>query len=124
MSPRSDEYIGAAERKLAAARLMLGSGLSEDAAGAAYYAMLNAAQAANSEHGRYSKTHRGAWILFSQLFVRTGRVPEDLQAVAEDARQLREQADYGGGGADAAQAEMAVAGAERFVQIIRELFAD
>ncbi len=121
MSPRSAEYIEAANRKLEAARVMLRNGLPEDAAGAAYYAMLNAARAAASEEGRHSKTHHGAWVLFAELFVSTGRVPRDLQSAAEEARQLREQADYGAAGADEGQAREAVAGAERFVRIVEEL---
>lgn len=123
MSPRSDEYMGAAHRKLTAARVMLRNGLSEEAAGAAYYAMLNAARAANSEQNRHSKTHRGAWTLFAELFVRTGELPTELQDMAEGARQLREEADYGGGGADEDQAREAVADAERFVQAIEDHFA-
>lgn len=124
MSPRSNEYIEAAHRKLAAARLMLENGLTEEAAGAAYYAMLNAARAANSERDRHSKTHRGAWALFAELFVKTGEMPKELQDMAEAARQLREEADYGGGGADEDQARQAVVDAERFVQMIQGHFAE
>ena len=38
----------------------------------AYYAMLNAANAALSERGEHAKTHSGTWTLFSRVFVATG----------------------------------------------------
>jgi len=73
LSPRSEELRALATRKLAAARTLLDSGFSQDAAGAAYYAMLYAARAALSEGDEHAKTHSGTWTLFSERYVNAGR---------------------------------------------------
>ena len=122
MSPRSEEFRETAERKLASARASLAAGFSEDAAAAGYYTMLYAARAALSEEDLHAKTHNGTWTLFSRQFMRTGRLDSVLQAWAEDAREKREQADYGGGGASAEEATLVIERAERFLAEIERLF--
>ncbi len=123
MSPRSEEFLDGARRKLEAARVMLDAGLSRDAAGAAYYAMLNAARAALSEENLYAKTHRGVWTQFSATFVKTGRLDAQLTTHARKAREAREEADYGVGGANAEEAETMIAHAEGFLAAVEALFA-
>lgn len=123
MSPRSQEFLDGARRKLEAARVVFDAGLPQDAAAAAYYAMLNAARAALSEEDLYAKTHRGVWALFSDTFIRTGRLDAALPTRAEEARKAREEADYGVGGADAREAETIIAHAEEFVAAVEALYA-
>lgn len=122
MSPRSEEFLEGARRKLELAQTALAAGLPQDAAGAAYYAMLNAARAALSEEDLYAKTHRGVWALFSDTFVRTSRLDAQLTTRAEKAREAREEADYGVGGADAGEAETIIAHAEEFVAVVEALY--
>ncbi len=123
MSPRSEEFLDGARRKLKAARVVLEAGLPQDAAAAAYYAMLNAARAALSEEDLYAKTHRGVWAQFSSTFIRTGRLDAQLVARAERARKAREEADYGVAGASTEEAETMIAHAEDFVAAVEALFA-
>lgn len=122
MSPRSEEFLDGARRKLTLARVALAAGLPQDAAGAAYYAMLNAARAALSEENLYAKTHRGVWTQFSATFVKTGRLDAQLATRAEKAREAREEADYGVGGANAAEAETMIAHAEAFITAVEGLY--
>lgn len=113
--------MAGAGRQLAAARSLLEAGIPENAAAAAYYAMLYAARAALSEEERNAKTHRGSWALFSESFVATGRVDKDLYDAAQTARELREASDYRAGGASDSEARRAVEAAERFLTKIASL---
>lgn len=121
MSPRSEEFVVLARRKLQVARVSLEAGFPEDAAGAAYYAMLNAARAALSEQDLHAKTHNGVWTLFSERFVKAGAVAPELGAHAEAARGRREQADYDTGGAGHDEARVTIDRAEAFVEQIEAL---
>lgn len=85
--------------------------------------MLNAARAALSEEDLYAKTHHAVWTLFSDTFVRTGRLDAELGTRAEGARKAREEGDYGVGGADAREAETLISAAESFVEAVERLFA-
>lgn len=122
MSPRSEEFRDLARRKLAVARSLLDSGFSQDAAGAAYYAMLCAARAALSEEDDYAKTHSGTWTLFSKHFVKPGGFDRSLARSARDAEQWRLQADYGAAGANPEEAAATIEHAERFLEAIDRLY--
>jgi len=61
---------------------------------AAYYAMLNAARAALSEHDSYTKTHSGTWTLFSERFVVTGAFDRELFGFTGRAQEARQEGDY------------------------------
>jgi len=115
--------MAGARRHLAAARALLAGGIPENAAAAAYYAMLYAARAALSEEDRNAKTHRGVWALFSESFVVTGRVSKELYDAAQTARELREASDYRAAGATTEEAERAAKAAERFVAEIASLLS-
>jgi uncharacterized protein (UPF0332 family) len=121
VSPRSEEFVQVARRKLQLARSSLQAGFSEDAAAAAYYAMLSAARAALSEQDVHAKTHNGVWTLFSDRFVRTGAVGRELGGYADAAREHRQQADYETGGASPEEALVAIGHAEEFVERIEVL---
>ena len=71
-----------AHEALAAARLEVDNGLAARAVSSAYYAMLNAVQAALSEEDRYAKTHAGLWSQFGETFVVTGRFDAGLAKAA------------------------------------------
>jgi uncharacterized protein (UPF0332 family) len=120
MSPRSDEFLRAAQRRLAAAE----SSLDQDpsaALSAAYYAMLYAARAALSERDASAKTHRGTWHEFRSAFVARGAIDADLAAEVQKLQPEREQADYEAWSAPAPEAQRAIALAHRFLAAIEAL---
>ena len=120
MSPRSAEFLAAAERRLALARRAIG----DDAAGAlsaAYYAMLYAARAALSERDRYAKTHAGTWHEFREAFVVPGLFDTDLVAEAQRVQPEREQADYEAWLAPEGEARRVIELAGRFLAAVRVL---
>lgn len=115
MTQVPQDHLRAARRKLKAARALLGEGIPEDSAADAYFAMLAAARAALAERGHFAKTHHGTWSLFAQYFVRTGLVPKSHYDAAQRALELRNAADYWGGGANAQEARATLDDAESFV---------
>lgn len=124
MSPRSVEFMAAARDRLAYATVGLEAGHLAGAASAAYYAMLNAARAALSEHDRYAKTHSGTWTLFGREFVAPGDFDRDLAGAATAAQRLRELGDYEARPPSRAQAEELVSTAETFVTAVAAMLGD
>ncbi len=120
MSPRSDELIEAARRRLAAASVVVDQDPSA-ALSAAYYAMLYAARAALSERDVTAKTHRGVWHELRRVFVETGELDADLASAVQKIQPEREQADYDAWFAPAADATNAIELAQRFLAAIEEL---
>jgi uncharacterized protein (UPF0332 family) len=120
VSPRSDEFLRAAQRRLGAAE----SSLERDpsaALSAAYYAMLYAARAALSERDASAKTHRGTWHEFRRAFVDSGAIDADLATEAQKLQPEREQADYEAWSAPESEAQCAIALAHRFLAGIEAL---
>jgi len=122
VSPRSDEFLQAARRRLAAAEAAIGEDPST-ALSAAYYAMLYGARAALSELDTSAKTHRGTWQQFRSAFVESGRFDAELAAAVQKIQPEREQADYDAWSAPAEEAERTIELAHRFLRAIEELFA-
>lgn len=120
MSPRSDELLQAARRRLAAARTVLNDDPST-ALSAAYYSMLYAARAALSERDIGVKTHRGVWHELRRTFVATGELNADLAAAVQKIQPAREQADYDAWFAPAEDASGAIDLAQRFLAAIETL---
>lgn len=121
MTPRSEEFLAQAQERLAGARDLLRTGHAGLAASAAYFAMLHAARAALSEQDRNARTHSGTWTLFSEVFVRTGRVAAEVFEPTKRARHHREASDYEAADIDAATAEGIVDSAQRFVDAVVDL---
>jgi uncharacterized protein (UPF0332 family) len=120
VSPRSAEFFDAAERRLAAARRVIG----HDAATAislAYYAMFYAARAALSERDMYARTHAGTWDEFQRVFVAPGLFDGDLLADARRVQREREDADYEAWVADDSDARRVIDLATRFLDAVRTL---
>jgi uncharacterized protein (UPF0332 family) len=120
VSPRSDEFLNAARRRLAAAEVVAEEDPST-ALSAAYYAMLYGARAALSEQEISAKTHRGTWHEFRETFVENGRIDADLTAEAQKLQPEREQADYDAWFAPAEEAKRAIELAHRFLDAIDAL---
>ncbi len=110
-----------ARETLDAARATLAAGFPSRSVSDAYYAMLYAARAALSEQDRNAKTHRGAWGLFRDLFVETGRLDAALFAAAQETQRLREGADYDARHVAADEAAAIVEQAERFILAVGEM---
>jgi uncharacterized protein len=123
VKPRSEEYLGEADRFLAAARVLLEAKLPENSAAEAYKAMFSAARAALSELDREARSHNGTWALFDQLFVRQGQFDDRLRGAARNAEELRYDSDYRLGGASQEEAGSVLADAEEFVVALRAMFS-
>lgn len=121
MSPRSDEFLQAARRRLAAAEVAVNEDPST-ALSAAYYAMLYGARAALSERDSSAKTHRGTWHEFRKAFVEDGAIDAALAAEVQKIQPEREQADYDAWSAPAEEAQRVIDLADRFLTAIEALF--
>lgn len=119
MSPRSNEMLEAAKRRLAASSAVLEDDPST-ALSAAYYSMLYAARAALSERNVSVKTHRGVWHELRRTFVDTGDLDRELFASVHKIQPEREQADYDAWFAPLADARHAVELAQRFLTAIED----
>jgi uncharacterized protein (UPF0332 family) len=120
MSPRSDEFMQAGRKRLAAARAAIEDDTST-ALSAAYYAMLYAARAALSEQDTAAKTHRGTWHEFRKEFVDSGRIDAALATEAQKLQPEREQADYDAWFAPPAEAQRAIELAGRFIAAVESI---
>jgi uncharacterized protein (UPF0332 family) len=121
VSPRSNEFLEAARRRLAAAEITVDEDPST-ALSAAYYAMLYGARAALSEHNRSAKTHRGTWHEFRTAFVASGLIDAELAAEVQKIQPEREQADYDAWSAPPEEARRAIDLAHQFLTSIEALF--
>jgi uncharacterized protein (UPF0332 family) len=121
VSPRSDEFLEAARRRLAAAEVAVEEDPST-ALSAAYYAMLYTARAALSERDASPKTHKGTWHEFRGAFVESGEIDAALAAEVQKIQPEREQADYDAWFAPAGEARRAIELARSFMVAVEALF--
>lgn len=122
MSPRSEEFLDAARRKLAAATAALRADPAT-AVSSAYYAMLYGARAALSERDVYAKAHAGTWHEFRRCFVETGQFDGELAAAARGVQPERERADYDAWAAPAEEARRVIELARAFLTSIEDAVA-
>jgi uncharacterized protein (UPF0332 family) len=120
VSPRSDELLEAARRRINAASALVEHDPSA-ALSAAYYAMLYAARAALSERDLTARTHRGVWHELRRAFVETGELDPELAAAVQKIQPEREQADYDAWFAPESDATNAVSLAQRFIAAVEDL---
>lgn len=121
MSPRSEELIDSARARLTGARHALSAGDFDLAVSAAYYAMLYAARGALSENDEHARRHGGTWGLFHRRFVAGGAFDQHLHALAQQAQEAREGADYEAKTPPAAEAERYVEGAAEFLAAVERM---
>lgn len=110
-----------AKEKLSSARILLENNRFKDSVSRSYYAMFSAARALLATKGLDSAKHSGVIALFNQHFVKTVLVDKTMGRILENAKDIRENSDYG----DFAivtkeEAEEQVKNAEKFIQEIEE----
>ncbi len=121
--------LAKADRFCRSARLLLEADDTDSACSRAYYAMFDAARAALLFCGEASssvdlgKTHRGVIGRFSERLVKSGVLPIDLGRGLRKAEEVRVTADYRLEPVDDLVAAETVAGAERFLAVIRSTYA-
>jgi uncharacterized protein (UPF0332 family) len=128
VTPEAEEHLDKAHETLIKARGLLAvMHYSDEAARAAYLAGFHAAQALISERtGRVAKSHSGARSTFARLVRDDPRVDRSLVSFLGRAYRFKEAADYGIGPhavVTVAEAEEAIASAQRFVEIIAGLLS-
>jgi uncharacterized protein (UPF0332 family) len=84
---RGDEALRSAE-------VLKDAGLCLDAMSRCYYAVLHYARAMLLTKELIPKSHHGAFLLFSQQFVKDGAVPQEYGKIFARQQKLREEADY------------------------------
>jgi uncharacterized protein (UPF0332 family) len=88
------EYMASAQERLRTAKLTLDNNLYRDSVSRAYYACLDAADAALIAVGIMPQSHEGARKLFSLHFIKTKRLAEHYKDVFEQMQRERTAADY------------------------------
>jgi uncharacterized protein (UPF0332 family) len=85
-------WLQMVNRALASAQIPLADNDTDGACNRAYYAMFDAVHAALLAAGvtSMSKTHSGLMQLFSQHFVRTGKLPADFGRSLQRVHALRQ----------------------------------
>ena len=86
----------------------------------AYYAMFHIARALVLQSGYREKSHRCLAIALRELYVRPGRLDAAVLTDFEDARALREEADYRGSFSETA-ARQSIIAAQRFLSYAEQL---
>ncbi|WP_221624787.1 HEPN domain-containing protein [Burkholderia contaminans] len=124
MSMTSADYMAKAVRALAEAHVLLQVNGREGACNRAYYAMFDAAHAALLGVGVVEQspaTHSGVIAAFGLKLVNQGLVRPEYGRSLRQVESLRGIADYGAGNIPMDKARWAVAQAEDFVAVVREL---
>jgi uncharacterized protein (UPF0332 family)/predicted nucleotidyltransferase len=122
MKPETSDLLEKADRHLARARRMLGYGEPESGGRDAYYAALFAARALIFEERAIApKTHDGAKTLFHDIAVRTGRIPQGLNAILDEGYKIKSMVDYDTRDPDSDYATEYVSRSADFVAAIKAL---
>ena len=115
-------WLDLAEWRLSAARSLIADGFFDDAVSRGYYAMFYAAKAALLTAGLTIKKHSSTVALFTQHFVRTGKVDAHFVSLLGRGQRARERSDYAPNiRIKKAEAEQVLRDAEEFVKKMREL---
>lgn len=116
--------LGVSEEKLDSAKVLLMSNKYKDSVSRSYYAMLSAARALLATKGLDSPKHSGIVSLFNLHFVKEGVVNKNLGRILAEAKDAREESDYGDFVIVSPQeAELQLKNAEIFVTEIKNIIA-
>ena len=112
--------IDSAMERLEASRVLIHSGLYQDAVSRAYYAVFQAARAVLATKSLDAKKHSGVISLFNRNFIKTGKLPRDFGKILKKAKDLRQASDYNDFYlVSKEEAKDAVESAERFIEGIK-----
>ena len=96
LSEEAQANLARAEASLRAAKLLLDSDLTDDAASRAYYAAFSSATALLLEKQELEfKSHGGLWRAVSLHFVKTGKLSQAINSEVNRLTEIRSLADYG-----------------------------
>ncbi len=122
MSPEAGQHVTKARETIAKARLMLASGLADEAGRAAYVAAFHAAQALIFERtGRTPKTHQGVRGQFGRLAASEPKIDIELRRFLARGYDIKSLVDYAVGPDAVVPKERAVDAVEtafRFVETV------
>lgn len=118
-----------AEDTLKEAETILKMDMVLAAANRTYYSIFYCMSALLITEDIVSKTHKGTMVRFSQLFIKTGKLPDKLSVWARKAEELRQTADYDfSSEIDGDQVKEALDNAQQFYEItkayLEKLIAD
>jgi len=82
------------DESLRSAIVLVRESLCLDAMSRCYYAVLHYTRAMLLQRNISPKSHHGAFLLFSQQFVKTGAVSQEYGKILARQQKLREEADY------------------------------
>ena len=128
MKPQTAAYLAAADRAMSNAHGNLSIKIADQAARLAYYAQFHAAQALIFERThKIAKTHKGVNIQFHRLIKSETTSDQTLAHQLTRAYHFKEVADYETGTITIVttdDAVAAIAAAEHFVTVIRQIPTD
>ena len=77
-----------------AAEILTGAELWSNAANRLYYALFHAVCALLIHDGHEVGTHKGAWIMLGQHYIKTGKLPLQYSQLYNQMETIRENGDY------------------------------
>ncbi|HYY23662.1 MAG TPA: HEPN domain-containing protein [Thermoleophilaceae bacterium] len=119
MSDQVAKALRRSDRELEAARVLAGSGFTEQAVARAYFACFYAAEAALLYLGETRSKHSGVIAEFSRLVIKEGGMDQQMGAILRSLFEARNEADYRFIEAPPESAEQAISQASRFVDEVR-----
>ncbi len=122
MTEDQEQLLRKAIQNLSAAHLLVQNGHPDIAASRAYYAMFYVAEAFLLGEGLTFSSHSAVSSAFGHHLAKTGKVPAEFHRMLMDAREIREDGDYGGlHTITPEQADKQIRCAERFIELAHDL---
>ena len=87
--------LGDSKEKLKASKILFENGSYKDSVSRSYYAMFTSARALLATKSLDSTKHSGIISLFNLHFVKTGVVGKEYGKLLAEAKNIREESDYG-----------------------------
>ena len=95
MKKEIKDLLKKADRYLRSAKILLNDGDYDSCISRCYYAMFYSAEALLLTKGLKASSHKGVISLFSEHFIKTGELKENLGRALRRAYDLRQKGDYG-----------------------------
>ena len=118
-----DVLISRAEERLEEAKILFRKEHCNGAISRAYYSFFETAHAVLITKGISAKTHAGLITLFSLHFIKTKQIPEKFIRFFKQAKEAREEADYGLlKKFTKKETEKIIETAEEFIKLVKDKF--